>query len=120
MGDKMSNLIEFDLKKVEELAALGLSEEQIGASFGVSRRTIGRRKIEDEAFSEAFERGRASLAVEVGSILLDHARNGSTDAAKFLADRRLGWTKESKQQIEHSAAPEFRLILQHSGEQPAP
>jgi hypothetical protein len=106
-GAKMANYVEMDLGKVAELAAMGLSEEQIGASFGVSRRTIGRRKLEDEEFAQAFEQGRASLAVEVGSILLDHARNGSTDAAKFIADRRLGWQKETKNSLEVSAPHNF-------------
>lgn len=114
----MANYVEMDLEKVAELAAMGLSEEQIGASFGVSRRTIGRRKIEDEEFAQAFEQGRASLAVEVGGILLDHARNGSTDAAKFILERRCNWFKESKQQIEHSAAPQFQLVLTTAGDTP--
>lgn len=115
----MANYVEMDLEKVAELAAMGLSEEQIGASFGVSRRTIGRRKIEDEEFAQAFEKGRASLAQEIGGILLDHARTGSTQAAQFIADRRLGWQKETKNSLEVSAAPQFQLILTTAGDTPA-
>lgn len=114
----MANAIQFDLEKVEKLAALGLSEAQIGANFGSSNRTIGRRKLDDPEFAAAFEKGRASLAQEIGGILLDHARNGSTNAAKFIADRRLGWQKETKNSLEVSAAPQFQLVLTTAGDTP--
>lgn len=112
----MANTIQFDLAKVESLAALGLSEAQIGAALGTSNRTIGRRKNDDPEFAAAFEKGRSSLAQEIGGILLDHARAGSTDAAKFIADRRLGWQKETKNSLEVSAAPQFQLILTTAGD----
>ncbi len=117
----MANEIQITYSEVERLAALGLSQEQIGASLNVSRRTIGRRLNDDPDFAEAFERGRSALAVEIGGILLTHARSGSTDAAKFLANSRLGWTPGKKNEVEFTGEnqPQINIRLTTSESVPA-
>ena len=50
---------EMDLKRVEELAAIGCSLEEMGAVLGVGKSTIKDRAVADAVFAEAIERGRA-------------------------------------------------------------
>lgn len=91
---------EVDYDEVRRLAALGCSHDEIGARFNLSRRTVCRRLQDDEEFALAYEQGRAQLCEEVSTMLLDAARNGSVDAMKFALERRCGWHKQSKQEIE--------------------
>lgn len=103
--------IEFDLDKVRALAAKGLNNKQIASAIGCSERTIQRRLAEDEDFAAAVAQGQALLCVEVGNLLLDAARNGSVDAMKFIADRKAGWTKQTKTEVEVSAAPSLQIVF---------
>ncbi len=119
----MAKETEFDYEKVERLAALGLSKTQIAASFATSRRTVSRRldpATGDDEFIEAFERGRSALAAEIGGILLTHARSGSTDAAKFLANSRLGWTPGKKNEIEFAGENVPSICIKLTQAEPAP
>jgi hypothetical protein len=106
-----------DYSKVEELAAAGLTQVQIGQSLGISKRTITRRLQDDEEFADAYERGRAGLCQEVASLLLGYARNGSIDACKYLGDRLCGWRKEIRQEVEVKAAPSINLVFPKSLEE---
>jgi hypothetical protein len=48
-----------DLKRVEELAAIGCTLEEMGAVLGVGKSTIKDRAAANPEFAEAIERGRA-------------------------------------------------------------
>lgn len=50
---------EMDLKRVEELAAIGCTLEEMGAVLGVGKSTIKDRAAANPEFAEAIERGRA-------------------------------------------------------------
>ena len=105
----MAEKIEFDYLEIERLAAKGLSQQQIGAALGCSRKTLQRRLDDDPEFEMAFDRGRASLCEEAASLLLDQARAGSTDALKFVLDRRCDWSKTSKQELQIAPGPQIQL-----------
>ena len=47
--------IKFDLKEVEDAAAEGLNESEVGARLGVSLDTIQRRKKDSAEFAAAME-----------------------------------------------------------------
>lgn len=100
-----------DLAEVERLAASGLTQHQIGAALGISRRTIARRLTEDEEFADAYEKGRAGLCEEVANLLLDNARNGSVDACKFILDRRCDWQKNTKQELTVTPGPSIQINM---------
>lgn len=105
---------EVDYDEVRRLAGCGCSHDEIGAKFNLSRRTVCRRLQDDEAFAMAYEQGRAALCEEVSTMLLDAARNGSVDAMKFALERRCGWHKQSKQEIElagKSDSPSIQITL---------
>jgi hypothetical protein len=69
---------EANTKRAEELIAVGMSETDIAASFGIARETA--RRI----YGEAFRHGRARRRAEVIHTLFDLARKGNVSAAKHL------------------------------------
>src|SRR5215467_11194175 len=79
-----------DLAELEKLAGMQCTNEEIGAFFGVSKRTILRR-CESEKFREIIENGRAKGRVSVRRALFKLANAGNVAAAIFLAKNLLGY-----------------------------
>ncbi|MAE02650.1 MAG: LuxR family transcriptional regulator [Porticoccaceae bacterium] len=90
----MANTKQFDLKSVEELASLGLTEQQIADSLGISRSTLSRRKTDDETFDTALRKGKAQATVKVTSALMTEVEKGSLRAIIFYLKCRAGWREE--------------------------
>ena len=67
-----------DYEKVKELASIGLTEEQIATSIGVSRSTISRRKRDDDTFNTAIREGKQIGLTTVTNSLY----NAATDPTK--------------------------------------
>ncbi len=89
----MSNVKEIDLNKVYELAKIGLSEEQIGVSLGISRSTISRRKRDDDTFATALKEGKQAGVTTVTNALFESAtaEKPNTSAQIFFLKNRGGW-----------------------------
>jgi len=79
-----------DLVEMEKLYGLQCTDEEVAAFFGVSTRTIERRK-EKKDFSEAIERGKAKGRVSVRRQLFRLAAAGNIAAIIFLAKNVLGY-----------------------------
>src|ERR1051326_696227 len=79
-----------DLAELEKLAGMQCTNEEIGAFFGVSKRTILRR-CESVKFREAIEQGRAKGRVSVRRALFKLANAGNVAAAIFLSKNLLGY-----------------------------
>ena len=90
----MSNTKQLDLKSVEELASLGLTEQQIADSLGISRSTLSRRKADNDTFDTALRKGKAKAIVKVSSALMDEVGKGSLRAIIFYLKCRAGWREE--------------------------
>ena len=90
----MANTKKLDLKSVEELASLGLTEQQIADSLGISRSTLSRRKTDDETFDTALRKGKAKAIVKVSCALMDEIEKGSLRAIIFYLKCRGGWREE--------------------------
>lgn len=88
--------IQLDLAEVERLAALGLTEEQIGLALGVSQDTITRRKQDTADFAEAIKRGRASGIGHVTNKLREQIDNGNVTATLFFLKCKAGWTEQAE------------------------
>jgi hypothetical protein len=82
--------VKIDLAELEKLASLQCTDEEIACFFGVSARTIERRK-KKPAFAEAMERGRAKGRMSVRRSLFSQAGNGNIAATIFLAKNLLGY-----------------------------
>lgn len=116
MGSALSgrHQLNIDLAKVTELASMGLTQAQVATGLRIGQRTLSRRLADDENFIAAYEQGAAKLAVEMANVLLDAARQGDTDAAKFILDRKCGWSKNIKKDVTIDASPTLKIILQSS------
>lgn len=88
--------IELDLAKVEELAGLGLTREQIALSLGVSYSTLNRRAKESEEIETAMRRGRALANIKVAGELMKAIEKGNVTAIIFYLKTRAGWTEKQK------------------------
>jgi len=82
------------LTTVEDAAARGLTDRQIGELLGVSRATISRRKSDDDAFETAIKKGRARGVEQVANALFEQALSGNTTAMIFFLKCRGGWNEK--------------------------
>src|SRR5262245_34574879 len=79
-----------DLAELEKLCGMQCTDEEIAAFFGVSARTIERRR-QVPKFREAMDQGRAKGRVSVRRHLHRLAATGNIAAAIFLAKNLLGY-----------------------------
>ena len=78
-----------DLVELEKLCAMQCTDDEIGAFFGVSTRTIERRR-KVQRFSDVMEKARSKGRVSVRRNLFRLAAGGNVAAAIFLAKNLLG------------------------------
>jgi len=79
-----------DLGELEKLCGMQCTDEEIAAFFGVSTRTIERRRLVRK-FNEAMEQGKAKGRVSVRRALFKLANAGNVAAAIFLSKNLLGY-----------------------------
>jgi hypothetical protein len=79
-----------DLAELEKLCAMQCTDEEIAAFFGVSTKTVERRR-KVERFSDVMERARAKGRVSVRRNLFRLASDGNVAASIFLAKNLLGY-----------------------------
>jgi hypothetical protein len=79
-----------DLVELEKLCAMQCTDEEIAAFFGVSTKTIERRR-KVQRFGDIMEQARAKGRVSVRRNLFRLASNGNVAAAIFLAKNLLGY-----------------------------
>ena len=81
---------QIDVVELEKLCGMQCTDEEIAAFFGVSKRTIERRR-KVHKFSEIMERAKAKGRVSVRRNLFRLANNNNVAAAIFLAKNLLGY-----------------------------
>ena len=79
-----------DLAELEKLCGMQCTDEEIAAFFGVSTRTIERRR-KVKRFSDVMENAKAKGRVSVRRSLFRLANNGNVAAAIFLSKNLLGY-----------------------------
>jgi len=79
-----------DLAELEKLCGMQCTDEEIAAFFGVSTRTIERRRKVPK-FGEIMDSAKAKGRVSVRRSLFKLANNGNVAAAIFLAKNLLGY-----------------------------
>ena len=79
-----------DLAELEKLCAMQCTDEEIAAFFGVSTKTVERRR-KVPRFSDVMEHARAKGRVSVRRNLFRLASNGNVAASIFLAKNLLGY-----------------------------
>jgi transcriptional regulator with XRE-family HTH domain len=100
----MSDKIEIDLEQLFDLAKIGLTEEQIAGSLGVSVSTIQRRKRDDDAFAQTLKQGKLAGIATVTNSLFEQATGDkpSTSATIFFLKNRAGWADKHEVDAMHS------------------
>lgn len=79
-----------DLIELEKLCNIQCTDEEVAGFFGVSTRTIERRRLQPR-FAEVMDRARAKGRVSVRRSLFRMAANNNVAAAIFLAKNLLGY-----------------------------
>jgi hypothetical protein len=79
-----------DVVEMEKLYAMQCTDEEVAAFFGVSTRTIERRR-KVKRYREAMDRAKAKGRVSVRRNLFRLSANGNIAASIFLAKNLLGY-----------------------------
>ena len=87
--------VEIDLAELEKLCVLQCTDEEIASWFGVSSRTIERRRKRPEV-RDIMERGKAKGRVSLRRSLWRLANAGNPAANIFLAKNLLGYRDVSR------------------------
>lgn len=104
--------IEIDLNKVEALAALGDTQEEIARSLGISSRTFDNRKRESAEFADAIKRGREKGITQIENVLFKAAREGNMTACIFYLKNRCPerWSERSHVDLSSSQPVVLKII----------
>ena len=113
-----------DLAELEKLCGMQCTDEEIAAFFGVSTRTIERRR-KVQNFREIMDNAKAKGRVSVRRSLFKLAANGNVAAAIFLSKNLLGYrdvvnnehTGLSGGPIQIAAKPDFSNLTDEELEQ---
>jgi hypothetical protein len=76
--------IKIDLVELEKLCSLQCTDEEIAGFFGVSVRTIERKRKHEPAFAQAMNRGRAKGRISLRRSLFQQANQGKLPALTFM------------------------------------
>jgi len=80
--------IPVDVKKIEELAGLGLTQGEIARCLGISTDTLERRKRDSAGFAAALKNGRARGAQIVANKLMELCKRGNLGAIVWYEKTR--------------------------------
>jgi len=93
--------LEFDLKQIEQLAAIQCTDGEIAAVLACSRQTILNRKDDDPDFLAAIKRGRESGKASLRRLQWRAANAGNTTMLVWLGKQYL--EQRDRQQVAHSS-----------------
>jgi hypothetical protein len=82
--------VKMDLAELEKLYGMQCTDEEVASFFGLSTRTIARRK-QVKKFAEVIDRAKAKGRISVRRSLFKLAANGNVAASIFLAKNLLGY-----------------------------
>jgi hypothetical protein len=98
--------VEIDLTELERLCAIQATDQEIGAWFGVTTRTIERRRTEPK-FAAIMERGKAKGRISVRRMQMKLLEQGNATMGVWLGKQLLGQTDH----VNHEVHGEFRTIV---------
>lgn len=88
---------EKDLEKIEKLAGLGFTVEEIAVIFGVSKHTLYRRAKETGSqINETIYSGRLKAIGNVAAKAYELSLEGNTAMIKYFLSCRGGWVEKSQ------------------------
>lgn len=112
MGLKNKVRIEdVNLKQVEIIASLGLTDEEIAVILGISPRTLNYWK-KNPAFKNALKRGKLKADFQITKSLYEKAKAGDTTAIIFWLKNRRPDLWRDRQQVEHSGEVGIKITAE--------
>jgi hypothetical protein len=90
---KRGTRADIDLTELERLCAIQCTDEELAAWFGVSTRTIERRRLEPE-FAEVMARGKAKGRISVRRMQMKLLEEGNATMGVWLGKQILGQADE--------------------------
>jgi transcriptional regulator with XRE-family HTH domain len=97
-----------DAEKVELMAAMGCTVEEIAAELRISKRTLMRRQ-KDPKFLESIERGKARGRATLRRLQWKSANAGNVTAQIWLGKQLLG--QRDQWAVDHSGAIAHKAVL---------
>lgn len=101
-----------DVAKVESIAAMGGTNDQIAAALGVSDGTLKNIRKRDKAVDEAILRGKDKADVQVVAALYKKALGGDTTACIFWLKNRQPDRWRDRHDMQHSGAVDGKLTIE--------
>jgi len=98
VGRPLKKLTERDIIQVEALAAV-CTKAQLAHYFGMTEKTFRAVERRQPEVFTAYRRGRAKAIAEVGSILLQKAKDGDMKAIQFYLKTQAGWSEKSSLEL---------------------
>jgi len=94
----LANTIVIDYEKLYDLAKIGLTEEQIATSLGISLSTLNSRKRTDQTFCTTLKAGKQRGVADVTNALFVGATGDkpNTSAQIFFLKNRGGWRDKTE------------------------
>ena len=109
-GRPPKKLNEKDIIQVEALAAV-CTKAQLAHYFGMTEKTFRAVERRQPEVFTAYRRGRAKAIAEVGSILLQKAKDGDIRAAQFYLKTQAGWSEKSATDLSFNEDKAFTLEI---------
>ena len=97
--------VKLDLQQVEDLAAQGLTLEEISSSLGINPSTLYRKKKQMRELQDALKRGQSKGIAQVANALFSAALDGNTSAMIFYLKTRAGWKEKQTIELEGGDKP---------------
>jgi len=94
------NLTQDDINKIEIMAGLGLTLDEIALILNISPRTLDRRIADNENVAIAYKTGRAKAKMKVTGKLFEQIEKGKIAAILFYLKTQCGWRETNKEEIE--------------------
>ena len=95
-----------DLAELEKLSVLQCTDEEIAAWFGVSTRTIERRRLEPK-FADVMQRGKAKGRISVRRMQMKLLEDGNATMGVWLGKQLLAQTD----QVVHSGNVPIAVMM---------
>jgi hypothetical protein len=91
-----------DIERVESVAAMGGTNEQIAAALGIAKGTLFNIRKRDKAVDEAIQRGKDKVDIQVVAALYKKALAGDTTAMIFWLKNRRPNEWRDRHELDHS------------------
>lgn len=104
-----------DLTELERLSAMQCTDEEIAAWFGVSARTIERRRTK-RAFAEVMDRGKAKGRISVRRMQMKLLEQGNATMGVWLGKNILGQVDEVRHDIHGVGGMNLVVVMPRAAE----